>query len=109
MVSGTLIDAGCLAALYVLVRQEGLSLFDLLQTDRRRIGREMLVGFAVVVALVPVLAVNAVLTAAFYGSQSPPQVALVRLPLWASIYSLALIAGCHSPLRGGSGSGSTIR
>lgn len=90
MVSGTLIDLGCLLALSLLVRREGIRLLDLIQVDRSRIGREVLLGFGIVLLVVPALAINAALTVVFYGSKLPPQVALVHLPLWATVYSIVV-------------------
>jgi hypothetical protein len=47
-VYGTLIDAGCLALLWWLTRREGIRLVDLLSFDRARLGRDVLLGFALV-------------------------------------------------------------
>lgn len=43
-VYATLIDAGCLALFYMLMRREGARLVELLSFDRRRFGRDVLVG-----------------------------------------------------------------
>ena len=41
-----LIDGGCLCALWWLTRREGLTLVDLINFDRKRLGRDMLLGLA---------------------------------------------------------------
>ena len=53
MVSGTLIDVGCLITLAALARREGITLVDLLVIDRRHVVRELLLGLVLVLALVP--------------------------------------------------------
>lgn len=88
MVSGTLIDIGCLVILFALVGREGIGLFDLLAVRDRKVIRELLFGLPLVLALIPALIVNQVLTLIFYGSHLPPQIALVHLPLWATLYSV---------------------
>ena len=88
MVSGTLVDVGCLVALRALVRREGIGRLDLLALDRRRVVRDLLLGLALVPALGTALAVVQVLQTLFYPGQLPPQVALVRLPAWATAYSV---------------------
>ena len=90
MVSGTLIDLGCLVALLLLVRREGIGLVDLLGLSNRPVWRELLLGLVLVLALIPALAIDQVLTFLFYGGKLPPQVALVDLPLWATLYSVIL-------------------
>src|SRR5919106_954020 len=49
-VYGTLIDVGCLALLWRLTRREGIRLFDLVGFDRSRLGRDALLGLALVPA-----------------------------------------------------------
>src|SRR5262245_27186248 len=44
----TLIDAGCLALLWLLMRREGGRLIDLLSLDRARLGRDALIGIALI-------------------------------------------------------------
>jgi len=90
LVSGTLIDLGCLAVLTILVRREGISLLDLLNLDRRHIWRDLLIGLPLILALIPALVVIQVLQTVFYPGQLPPQIALVHLPLWATIYSIVV-------------------
>lgn len=47
-VYGTLIDAGCLALLWRLTRREGIRPRDLVGAERRRVGREVLLGLALI-------------------------------------------------------------
>ena len=49
-VSRTVIDAGCLAVLWQFTRREGIALLNLIGFDRARLGRDVLLG----VALIPV-------------------------------------------------------
>lgn len=88
MVSGTLIDVGCLIALAALVRHEGITLVDLLAVDRRHVPRELLLGLVLVLALLPALIVSQALGALFYPGQLPPQITLVHLPAWATLYGV---------------------
>jgi hypothetical protein len=88
MVSGTLIDIGCLIALTLLTRREGIRLVDLLGLGNRPIFRELLFGLVLVLALIPALAITQVLTFLFYSGHFPPQITLVHLPAWATVYSI---------------------
>jgi membrane protease YdiL (CAAX protease family) len=47
-VYGTLIDAGCLALLWGLTRREGIRLVDLVGFERARLGRDVLLGLAII-------------------------------------------------------------
>ena len=49
-VYGTLIDAGCLALLWLLTRREGIRLFDLVGFERTRLVRDALLGLALIPA-----------------------------------------------------------
>jgi hypothetical protein len=49
-VYGTLIDAGCLTLLWRLTRREGIALRDLIGFDRTRLGRDLLLGLALIPA-----------------------------------------------------------
>jgi uncharacterized protein len=86
-VYGTLIDAGCLALLWRLTRREGIRLFHLLNFERSRLGRDVLLGFALIP---PSLAfIFAGVYAAgwiVYGSLTPPLL-LGSLPLPAALYA----------------------
>jgi uncharacterized protein len=47
-VYATLIDGGCLASLWWLTRREGIRLVDLINLDRTRLGRDILLGVALI-------------------------------------------------------------
>jgi len=88
MVWGTLVDLGCLAALAVLVRREGVRLVDLLVLDRQHVARDLLLGLGLVFTLIPALVIVQLLQGLFYPAQLPPQIALVHLPAWATVYAV---------------------
>jgi hypothetical protein len=87
-VYGTLIDAGCLTLLSQLTRREGIGLVDLIGFDRSRLGRDLLLG----VALVPVglaLILGGVYATGWlvYGTLTPPYL-FGQLPLPAALYGV---------------------
>jgi hypothetical protein len=47
-VYGTLIDVGCLSLLWQLTRREGIDLRDLIGFERSQLGRDLLLGFALI-------------------------------------------------------------
>jgi hypothetical protein len=89
-VYGTLIDAGCLAALWRLTRREGIHLFDLVGFDRTRLGRDVLLGLALVpVSLAFILAGVYATGWLLFGTLTPPYL-FEPLPLPAAIYGTAV-------------------
>jgi uncharacterized protein len=86
-VYGTLIDVGCLVALWRLSRREGLGLFDLVRTHPIRPGADVLLGLGY---LVLYLLVGGVFGTAIgfliYGA--PPANPMGGLPLWGMLYSI---------------------
>jgi hypothetical protein len=87
-VYGTLIDLGCLALLWRLTRREGIGLFDLVGFERARLGRDVLLGLALIpVSLVFIL--GGIYTAGWlvYGTLTPPYM-YEPLPLWAALYGV---------------------
>ncbi len=89
MVTGTLVDLGCLVLLIRLTRREGIRLVDLLGIQRSLVGRDLLLGLLYTVALVPAILIGSLLTQIFFGSPAPPQVSIAAgLPLWAALYSI---------------------
>jgi membrane protease YdiL (CAAX protease family) len=87
-VYGTLIDAGCLALLWRLTRREGLRLFDLVGFERARLGRDTLLGFALVpVSLVFILGGNYAASWLVYGTLTSAYL-FGRLPLPAALYGV---------------------
>lgn len=90
MVDGSLVDLGCLCALAALTRSEGIRPRDLLGQVTDGPGRELRQGLGSLVALAPAVVVSAALQRAFYGAEPPPQIAVVRLPRWATAYSVLI-------------------
>jgi hypothetical protein len=87
-VYATLIDAGCLALLWRLTRREGIGLFDLINFERSRIVRDVLLGLALIPASL-VLIFGGTYAAGWivYGAVQQPYF-LEGLPLWASLYGV---------------------
>ena len=87
-VYGTLIDAGCLALLWRLTRREGIRLFDLVGFKRRQLGRDVLLGVALIpVSLVFILGGVYAAGWLLYGTLTPPYL-LGHLPLLAALYGV---------------------
>lgn len=87
-VYGTLIDAGCLALLWRLTRREGISLSALVGFERARIGRDALLGFALIpVSLVFIFGGAGAAGWIVYGAPAPPHF-LGGLPLPAALYGV---------------------
>ena len=87
-VYGTLIDAGCLALLWRLTRHEGISLLDLVGFERTRLGRDTLLGFALIpVSLVFILGGIYGAGWLLYGTLTPPYL-FGSLPLPAALYGV---------------------
>ena len=86
-VYATLIDAGCLI-LWWLVRREGIPLPSLIGLDRRRIGRDVLLGLALIPACLLFIFGGVALGGwLVYGSMSGPQFG-APLPLLPTLYAL---------------------
>jgi membrane protease YdiL (CAAX protease family) len=86
-VYGTLIDLGCLTLLWRLTRREGIGLRYLIGFDRSRLGRDLLLGLA----LIPVglaLILGGIYAAGWlvYGTRTPPYL-FGQLPLPAALYA----------------------
>jgi hypothetical protein len=87
-VYATLIDAGCLALLWRLTRREGIGLFDLVGFARSRLGRDVLLGLALIPAsLVFIFAGTYGAGWIVYGRVEQPYF-LGGLPLWAALYGV---------------------
>ena len=87
-VYGTLIDAGCLALLWRLTRREAIGLFDLVGFERTRLGRDALLGLALVpVSLVFIVAGIYAAGWLVYGTLTPPYL-FGRLPWPAALYGV---------------------
>jgi membrane protease YdiL (CAAX protease family) len=89
-VYGTLIDAGCLALLWRLTRPESIRLVDLVGLDRARLGRDVLLGFALVpVGLAFILGGVCAAGLLVYGTLTPPYM-FGSLPLPAAMYGVLI-------------------
>ena len=87
-VYGTLIDAGCLYALWRLARREGTRLINLTGFDRKRLGGDVLLGLALIPpSLLLILAGNYASSLAAFGNLDAPDV-LAPLPLPAALYAV---------------------
>jgi membrane protease YdiL (CAAX protease family) len=87
-VYGSLIDAGCLGILWWLTRREEIHLRDLIGFDRRRLGKDVLLGLALIVpSLLFILAGNFTSNFLVYGRLGMPQI-FEPLPLWAALYGV---------------------
>jgi membrane protease YdiL (CAAX protease family) len=89
-VYGTLIDAGCLALLWRLTHREGIRLVDLVHFDRTRLGRDVLLGLALIVpSLVFILGGIAAAARLVYGAPAAPYL-FGPLPLPATLYGILI-------------------
>jgi membrane protease YdiL (CAAX protease family) len=87
-VYGTLIDVGCLTLLWQWTRREGIGVGDLIGFERSRLGRDLLLG----IALIPVglaLILGGVYANGWlvYGTPTPPYL-FGQLPLPAALYGV---------------------
>jgi membrane protease YdiL (CAAX protease family) len=88
IVYGTAIDIVCLVLLWRLARREGVRLWSLVTSQRKRLGRDLLMGLALVVPFaLTMVGLAMVFTPVIYGDTPPPAV-MIPLPLWAALYSL---------------------
>jgi membrane protease YdiL (CAAX protease family) len=89
---GTAVDIACLITLTLLVRREGIRLFDLVGVVRSQLKRDLLLAIPFAIALiVPALVIGTLLQRVFYPSATlGPQLQVMHLPLWASIYSIVV-------------------
>jgi uncharacterized protein len=87
-VYGTLIDLGCLALLWRLTRREGITLIDLTGFDRRRLGRDLLFGLALIPpSLLLIFGGNSLASLIVFDDPAPPQI-FSPLPLLPAFYAV---------------------
>ena len=87
-VYGTVIDVGCLTLLWQLTRREGIGLRDLIGLDRSRLGRDVLLGLALIpVGLALILGGIYATGWLVYGTGTPPYL-FGHLPLPAALYGV---------------------
>jgi hypothetical protein len=85
---GSLVDIACLLLLWRLSRREGMNLLDLMSFDRKRLGRDMLLGIALIVpSLVFIAGGNLASNLLVYGTLGMPQI-FHPLPLPATLYGV---------------------
>lgn len=89
-VYGTLIDAGCLVLLWRLTHQEGIRLADLIGFDRKRLGRDLLLGLALIPpSLIFILGGIYASSLLVYGDPSAPKI-FEPLPLLPALYGVVV-------------------
>lgn len=83
-----IIDGGCMALLWRLTRSEGIHLFDLIGFDSARLGRDVLIGLALIPACLAFI-LGGVYAVGWieYGTPTPPY-AFGALPLPAALYGV---------------------
>ncbi len=91
-VYGTWVDIGCLIILALLVRREGIRLFDLISFDRDKWKKDLLLGLGLFIIVFPlsILIGSNLASILVYGSfkpDLPPGSYFRELPLWAVLYS----------------------
>jgi membrane protease YdiL (CAAX protease family) len=91
-VYGTLIDLGCLALLFWLVKREGIHLLDLVAFDRTKLKTDILIGLAIFAVVFPITVFGGGMLASLlaYGTLQPdfPVGGFTRtLPLLAVLFS----------------------
>jgi len=88
IVFGTLIDVGCLVLITQLARQEGIRVIDLVGLEKGRLGRDLLLGLALIVpAFILFIAGGMIFGPLIYGGQQAPA-AMSPLPLWATMFAV---------------------
>ncbi|MHA1954139.1 MAG: CPBP family glutamic-type intramembrane protease [Candidatus Heimdallarchaeaceae archaeon] len=90
IVYGTIIDLGCLLAIYLATRKEGIRLWDLLSFDKSKLKKDLLLGllFYVIAGAVSFGAIAA-MGFIVYGV-FPAPTSITRLPLGGLIYSFSI-------------------
>ena len=87
-VYGTLIDLSCFILIMWLAKNEGLRFRDLLNFDQPRLKRDVLVGLAFTLWVLPLAMVCIIgCSLLIFGSPQPPSI-YNPLPIWAAAYSL---------------------
>jgi membrane protease YdiL (CAAX protease family) len=89
VVYGTLIDVGCLALVAWLLRREGIRLRDLIDLQRERIGRDLLLGLGFIAISLVLFLAGGVLGPFVYGTAEVPT-PFGELPLWGALYGVLI-------------------
>ena len=90
IVYGTIIDMGCLLAIYLTTRKEGIRLWDLFSFDKSKLKRDLLLGL-LFYAIAGVVSFGGIVAMGFivYGV-FPAPTSITRLPLGGLIYSFSV-------------------
>jgi hypothetical protein len=88
IVYGTLIDIGCFILLARLVRWEGIRLFDLISFQRKRLGRDLLLGVGFILLFIILVVAGGIIAGRLIYGTTPAPAIMVPLPLWGTLYSL---------------------
>jgi uncharacterized protein len=91
-VSGSLVDIGCLALMFWFTRREGISLLDLIGLNKKKLGRDILLGLGILIVMFPIVMFGGAALAGLliYGASQPVlpvEVMTKNLPLWAALYA----------------------
>jgi len=91
-VTGTLVDAGCLALMFRFTRREGIRLMDLIGIQKDKLRRDILMGIGILLVMFPIVMIGGGMLSGLilYGKLQPAQTAVLMtrpLPLWAALYS----------------------
>lgn len=101
-VYGTLVDIGCLAAMFYFTRREGIRLRDLLGPVRMKQGRDIFLGLGYFVLVMPVFIFSGILAHRLLYGSGPDQavrylISPHPLPLWSILYSFLVWVVIWSP------------
>jgi uncharacterized protein len=94
-VYGTLVDLGCLAAMFWFARREGIRLRALLGPIRMRYGKDIFLGLGYFVLVFPLFLVGGIVFhKLLYGATTADSGAYLlqphAMPIWAVVYSLSM-------------------
>jgi membrane protease YdiL (CAAX protease family) len=89
-VYGTLTDILCLLALVWALRIEGRRLRDLVVLGAGGLRAQFTAIPLYLLALVPFVAGSALIAMPFYSGAPPGQIAVIDLPVWATVFSVAV-------------------
>lgn len=90
IVYGTIIDLGCLFAIFLATRKEGIKLWDLFSFDKSKLKKDLLLGL-LFYAIAAAVSFGAIVAMGFivYGV-FPAPTSITRLPLGGLIYSFTV-------------------
>jgi membrane protease YdiL (CAAX protease family) len=87
-VYGSLIDIGCLILIIRQIKKEGKTILELLNIDRKRIGKSIITGLGYTLLFFPISMMGSIAsTYITYGTFEPVQV-MGGIPLWGALFSV---------------------